>query len=224
VLVLLEPLYRERVRSFLWFGVVVVAVALFAVIFDALPVYSGHSPASIVLGSFLAMSVYGLVLVEQLYRGLPIGSRWGLKPLCLALAAGYIFELYFFADGFLFVRADPDVWAVRGRRLGSARDRFCHSDSADRNLCGSQPVVDPEDCRFARSDIPLDRAGNIRALSSVDRSRRLLRQICGGLVGSGFAADLVVWRPVVVWRVVFFWYPAGKTPGVPEQTPLSVSL
>ncbi|HRD33062.1 MAG TPA: PEP-CTERM system histidine kinase PrsK [Rhodocyclaceae bacterium] len=114
VLVLLEPLYRERVRSFLWFGVVVVAVALFAVIFDALPVYSGHSPASIVLGSFLAMSVYGLVLVEQLYRGLPIGSRWGLKPLCLALAAGYIFELYFFADGFLFVRADPDVWAVRG--------------------------------------------------------------------------------------------------------------
>lgn len=54
------------------------------------------------------------VLVEQLYRGMPAVSRWGLKPLCLALAAGYIFELYLFADALLFSRIDADVWAARG--------------------------------------------------------------------------------------------------------------
>lgn len=114
LLVLLDPIYQTRIRSFLWFGVAVVGFTLGAVIVDALQIGLGIPSASLVLGSFLAMSVYGLVLVEQLYRGLPIGSRWGLKPLCLALAAGYIFELYFFADGFLFGRSDPDVWAVRG--------------------------------------------------------------------------------------------------------------
>jgi putative PEP-CTERM system histidine kinase len=45
---------------------------------------------------------------------MPAVSRWGLKPLCLALAAGYIFELYLFADALLFSRIDADVWAARG--------------------------------------------------------------------------------------------------------------
>ncbi|THF65527.1 PEP-CTERM system histidine kinase PrsK [Pseudothauera nasutitermitis] len=66
------------------------------------------------LGSFLAAAVLGLMLVEQLFRALPGESRWGFKPLCLGLAAGWMFELYFFADGFLFARLDGDVWAVRG--------------------------------------------------------------------------------------------------------------
>ncbi|MBP7614767.1 MAG: XrtA/PEP-CTERM system histidine kinase PrsK [Thauera sp.] len=64
--------------------------------------------------AWLAHAVVGLMLVEQLYRGMPSVSRWGLKPLCLALAAGYIFELYLFADALLFSRIDLDVWATRG--------------------------------------------------------------------------------------------------------------
>lgn len=114
LLVLLEPIYRTRILRFLWFGVAVVGFALVVVIADAQQSDSAGLSAAWVLGAFLGMSVYGLVLVEQLYRGLPIGSRWGMKPLCLALAAGYTFELYFFADGFLFGMADPDVWSVRG--------------------------------------------------------------------------------------------------------------
>jgi len=67
-----------------------------------------------VIGAWLTHAVVGLMLVEQLYRGMPSVSRWGLKPLCLALAAGYIFELYLFADALLFSRLDADVWATRG--------------------------------------------------------------------------------------------------------------
>ncbi|WP_339380115.1 XrtA/PEP-CTERM system histidine kinase PrsK [Aromatoleum evansii] len=72
------------------------------------------SQATLHLGSFLAGAVLGLVLVEQFFRSVPPDSRWALKPLCLALSAGYVFELYLFADGFLFGQLDADVWAVRG--------------------------------------------------------------------------------------------------------------
>ncbi|MBN8443739.1 MAG: PEP-CTERM system histidine kinase PrsK [Thauera sp.] len=67
-----------------------------------------------VLGVWLGQAVFGLMLVEQLYRGLPAASRWGIKPLCIALGAGYMFDLYLFADGSLFGRLDADVWAMRG--------------------------------------------------------------------------------------------------------------
>lgn len=75
---------------------------------------AGALPIQPVIGAWLAHAVVGLMLVEQLYRGMPAVSRWGLKPLCLALAAGYIFELYLFADALLFSRIDVDVWATRG--------------------------------------------------------------------------------------------------------------
>lgn len=71
-------------------------------------------PLRPVLAAWLGHAIVGLMLVEQLYRNVPKASRWGIKPLCLALAAGYTFELYLFADAFLFSRIDEDVWAVRG--------------------------------------------------------------------------------------------------------------
>lgn len=71
-------------------------------------------PLRPVFCAWLAQAVFGLMLVEQLYRGVPAASRWAMKPLCVALGAGYIFDLYLFADGSLFARVDEDVWAMRG--------------------------------------------------------------------------------------------------------------
>jgi len=62
----------------------------------------------------LVVAIFFLVLVEQLYRTLPVESRWGLKPLCLALGASGAFDLYLFADAYLFGRVDVDAWAIRG--------------------------------------------------------------------------------------------------------------
>ena len=73
---------------------------------------TGGLPIAPAIGAWLMHAIVGLMLVEQLYRGMPAVSRWGLKPLCLALAAGYIFELYLFADALLFSRIDADVWAA----------------------------------------------------------------------------------------------------------------
>jgi len=62
----------------------------------------------------IALNVLGLVLVEQLFRNTPEDGRWNIKPLCLGLAAAFIFDLYLYADAVLFGRLDPDVWSVRG--------------------------------------------------------------------------------------------------------------
>ena len=68
----------------------------------------------IVVFDSMALNVLGLVLVEQLFRNAPEDERWGVKPLCLGLAAAFIFDLYLFADALLFGRIDADPWSVRG--------------------------------------------------------------------------------------------------------------
>lgn len=114
LLVLLLPLGAARSRWPVSVAVSIVVAQLGAIVLE----YSQGSekllPMSPALAAWLAHAVFGLILVEQLYRTVPAASRWGIKPLCLALGAGYIFELYLFADALLFGRLDQDVWAVRG--------------------------------------------------------------------------------------------------------------
>jgi putative PEP-CTERM system histidine kinase len=58
--------------------------------------------------------VAGLVLTEQVFRRALYQARWAVKPLCLGLGAGFMFDVYFFADALLFGRIDAGVWAARG--------------------------------------------------------------------------------------------------------------
>lgn len=62
----------------------------------------------------LMLTIGGLMLVEQVVRNVPVASRWAIKPLCLALAGTFCFDLYFFTNAFLFKQVDVDVWAARG--------------------------------------------------------------------------------------------------------------
>ena len=62
---------------------------------------------------FLALPVFGLVLVEQLFRNLPADSRWAAKPVCMGLAALFAFDVYVFAEAVLLGRVDPDARDIR---------------------------------------------------------------------------------------------------------------
>ena len=64
--------------------------------------------------ALIATAVAGLVLAEQLYRRALEAARWAIKPLCLGLGTGLVFDLYLFADALLFGRIDGGVWAARG--------------------------------------------------------------------------------------------------------------
>lgn len=62
----------------------------------------------------LAMPVLGLILVEQLFRGVADDAVWNIKPLCLALGGQFMYDIYLFSEALMFNRLDPDALAVRG--------------------------------------------------------------------------------------------------------------
>ena len=62
----------------------------------------------------LAMSVFGLVLVERLFRNVSPDFRWSIKPLCLGLGGVFLFDLYVYSDALLFNRIDADAFSIRG--------------------------------------------------------------------------------------------------------------
>ncbi|HEX8011842.1 MAG TPA: XrtA/PEP-CTERM system histidine kinase PrsK [Casimicrobiaceae bacterium] len=65
------------------------------------------------LGIHIGLAVGALVLVEQLMRRAHAQSRWAIKPLGIALAGTFGFDLFFYADAMLFSRIDPDIWVAR---------------------------------------------------------------------------------------------------------------
>jgi len=74
-------------------------------------------PAAIARAEFavlLALSILGLLVIEQLLRGPPRELRWNMKPLYLGLGGTFAFDLFLYADALLFVRLDPEIWAARG--------------------------------------------------------------------------------------------------------------
>ncbi|HSV51255.1 MAG TPA: XrtA/PEP-CTERM system histidine kinase PrsK [Burkholderiaceae bacterium] len=62
----------------------------------------------------MALPVFALVLLEQVYRNVPEDSRWNAKPLCLGLAGAFLFDLYLYSEAVLFNRLDSDALSIRG--------------------------------------------------------------------------------------------------------------
>lgn len=73
-----------------------------------------QATSRLAFGVLLAVPVAGLVLTEQVFRRALYQARWAVKPLCLGLGAGFMFDVYLFADALLFGRIDAGVWAARG--------------------------------------------------------------------------------------------------------------
>ena len=61
----------------------------------------------------LALAVVGLAAVESFWRSLALTSRWAAKPICLALCAGFAFDVYAQAEAALLGRITADMWVVR---------------------------------------------------------------------------------------------------------------
>lgn len=62
----------------------------------------------------LLTSLLGMLLIEQLYRRVEPGQRWGIKHLCLGLGIVFAFDFYLYADGLLFGGLSGQILAARG--------------------------------------------------------------------------------------------------------------
>lgn len=99
-----------------WVGVIVVLAMLASLALDSLP--SGRllrpwGPRTS-FGLHLGFAVFGLMLIEQLFRRAHTQARWAIKPLCIALAGIFGFDLFLYADAMLFSTLDVDIWTARG--------------------------------------------------------------------------------------------------------------
>ena len=63
---------------------------------------------------FLILSIVGLLLIEQIFRGTPAEQRWAIKFLCLGVGGAFAFDFYMYAEALLFHVIDADVWGARG--------------------------------------------------------------------------------------------------------------
>ncbi|MGH8799360.1 MAG: XrtA/PEP-CTERM system histidine kinase PrsK, partial [Casimicrobiaceae bacterium] len=100
-----------------WVGAVVVLAMLSCLALAVVPPLAqllGVQAARTSFGLHLGLAVFGLMLVEQLIRRAHPQARWAVKPLCIALAGVFGFELFLYADAMLFSTLDLDIWAASG--------------------------------------------------------------------------------------------------------------
>jgi putative PEP-CTERM system histidine kinase len=98
---------------FIW-SVLVVASGPLSLSLTVLGTRALGDPTRWVLFSAMAMPVFALVLLEQVFRNATEDSRWNIKPLALGLAGTFLFDLYLFSQAVLFNRPDEDALSIRG--------------------------------------------------------------------------------------------------------------
>lgn len=64
--------------------------------------------------SALGVAAFGLVLVEQCYRRTPVGSRWPVRPMILAFAGLFAYDVVLYSDALMFGVMDFQLWVARG--------------------------------------------------------------------------------------------------------------
>ncbi len=68
----------------------------------------------VTLVAWVAFAVFGLLMVEQLYRNASATQRWSIKYLCLGIGGIFAYDFYMFADALLFKALDEQLWTARG--------------------------------------------------------------------------------------------------------------
>lgn len=63
------------------------------------------------LAARLAIAVYGVLLIENLYRNADPDDRWHINTLCVALGAIFTYSVLLYADALLFRRISPLLWS-----------------------------------------------------------------------------------------------------------------
>lgn len=82
------------------------------------------------------MTVFGLLLIEQIVRNLPDDAAWNAKPVCLGLAGIFLFDLHLYSQAALFSGLDADAVRVRGLVHAALMPLLLLSASRHRNWAG----------------------------------------------------------------------------------------
>ncbi|HEY9197919.1 MAG TPA: XrtA/PEP-CTERM system histidine kinase PrsK [Gammaproteobacteria bacterium] len=119
---ILGSAYGDQAIANRRFRNVVMASGAFILLLASLTVHRFYSGVAIIsdigvdwlLAGYLLIGIFGLVLVEQLFRNTRQEMRRGIKYLCMGLGAMFAYDFYLYADALLFQRVDGALWQARG--------------------------------------------------------------------------------------------------------------
>ncbi len=111
-----QTLSNKRSRSILLFS------GAFVMLLASLTVHRYYSGVVIIssigvdwlIGGYLLLAVFGLAMVEQLFRNTRPEMRRGIKYLCMGIGGLFAYDFYLYADALLFQRVDSALWEARG--------------------------------------------------------------------------------------------------------------
>ena len=102
-----------QVRSLIAVAAILIIFGIVANVSYALGWSALGNPASLARIDWLALAIFALVLLETLFRNLPVESRWNIKPFCIGLGGAFAFDIYLYSDAVLFNRVDVDAFSIR---------------------------------------------------------------------------------------------------------------
>ncbi|MEH6570714.1 MAG: XrtA/PEP-CTERM system histidine kinase PrsK [Halioglobus sp.] len=104
-----------------WFGVgfTLVCAALFAAPYLSKALFGSQDldldlGANLIFGIWLALSILGLLLLEQIFRNSNEVERWSNKHLCMGLGILFAYDFFMYAEALLFRELDANLWQARG--------------------------------------------------------------------------------------------------------------
>lgn len=108
--------YRLLIQSILTYAttlfiLIVLSIEAFPNFLDLIRQTLGSDPRFV---AHVIFAVFGLILVEQLYRNTPLKQRWNLKFLCVSLGALFAVDLIVYSKSLLFISLDFTLWQSRG--------------------------------------------------------------------------------------------------------------
>jgi putative PEP-CTERM system histidine kinase len=75
---------------------------------------AGAVPYRLPVAGGVLITVFGLFLLEQVFRGTHPDRRWAAKYMVLGVGGLFLFDFYLYADGLLLGQLDPYLWIARG--------------------------------------------------------------------------------------------------------------
>ena len=73
-----------------------------------------------VLVIWVALSIAGMTLIEQIFRNSSASQRWAAKFLCLGVGCIFAYDFFMYSDALLFKRISLSLWEARGVVNGMA--------------------------------------------------------------------------------------------------------
>jgi putative PEP-CTERM system histidine kinase len=107
------PIWTRRFYWFFSFCVVLLALVPLVVKFLGVPQLMEMS-ADLNPAVWISITIFGMVLVEQVFSTTSTSGRWSSKYLCLGLGGVFAYDFAMYADAMLFKHLDPNLWSARG--------------------------------------------------------------------------------------------------------------